>query len=86
MIKWESEPDDRLVCYCIKVNKQTIVNSIKSGCGSMGKIKEDTKACTGGDCKKLNPTGKCCSKDILELIRIFSNSADLSESKCSCCK
>ena len=72
MIEWKNEPDDRLVCYCIKVNKQTIVNAIKLGCDTLTKIKEKTKACTGSDCKKLNPTGKCCSKDILELIRIYS--------------
>jgi len=57
-----------IVCYCIEVDKATIVNAIKNGADSLTKIKELTKACTGSECATKNPSGKCCSKDIKILI------------------
>jgi len=57
-----------MVCYCIKVDEAIIVKAIKDGADSLAKIKEVTKACTGNECAALNPSGKCCSKDIKILI------------------
>jgi NAD(P)H-nitrite reductase large subunit len=79
------EKNDELVCYCIKVTKQTIINSIQKGNTSLLMIKKDTKACTGDRCKELNPTGKCCSGDIKELIQKYSiNISDDNPSSCCC--
>jgi NAD(P)H-nitrite reductase large subunit len=64
--------ESEIICYCLQVNKGTIVSSVKSGNNTLSKIKESTKACTGADCKAQNPTGKCCSAEINELIRIYS--------------
>ena len=46
----------------------TIVESIQIGANTLAQVKEATKACTGDQCEKLNPSGVCCAQDILELI------------------
>ncbi len=60
------------VCYCIEVDEVTIVEAIKNGADSLSKVKEMTKACTGNECAEKNPSGKCCSKDIKELIQLHT--------------
>ncbi len=65
-------PEEELVCYCKKIGKKDIVKAIKAGFNTLSAIKKETTACTGGKCKELNPKGRCCSTDILELIRIHS--------------
>jgi NAD(P)H-nitrite reductase large subunit len=46
--KWEKVMNE-LICYCIEVDKNTIINSIKNGNTTLQNIKDDTKACTGND-------------------------------------
>lgn len=75
---------NELICYCIEIDKQTIINSIKKGNTTLQSIKDDTKACTGNECKEKNPNKRCCSKEIKELIKIYSNNED--KISCSCCK
>jgi len=65
MFKFSASP---MVCYCIKVDEESIVKAIKNGADSLLKVKEITKACTGSECKELNPSAKCCSKEIKILI------------------
>ena len=65
-----------LICYCIEIDKKTIVDAIKNGNISLEMIKNTTKACTGNQCKEKNPSGQCCSKDIKELIKIYSSATD----------
>jgi NAD(P)H-nitrite reductase large subunit len=69
------EQDNELVCYCIEVTKQTIIDSIQRGNVTLSMIKQDTKACTGNRCKELNPSGKCCSGDIIELIQQYAQTS-----------
>lgn len=76
--------DSDFICYCIEVNKKTIINSIKRGNITLQNIKNDIKACTGSQCKKKNPSGKCCSKDIKKLIRLVTTKVD--NTTCSCCQ
>jgi NAD(P)H-nitrite reductase large subunit len=83
MINWSEANDSELVCYCIEVNKKTIVDAIKNGNDTLSKIKESTKACTGSSCKELNPSGECCSKDIKNLIKLCSGKEN--NESCSCC-
>jgi len=59
-----------LICYCIEVDKETITNAIKNGAIMLKTIKEQTKACTGSDCKNVNPNRRCCSKEIKQLIAL----------------
>lgn len=83
MVDWLKVDDSKLICYCIKIDKQTIVSSIQSGNDTLSKIKKATKACTGDSCKELNPSRKCCSKDIKSLITFYSGKKD--QESCSCC-
>ncbi|MCI0500474.1 MAG: (2Fe-2S)-binding protein [Epsilonproteobacteria bacterium] len=75
--------NNELICYCIEVDKQTIINSIKVGNTTLQTIKNDTKACTGNKCKDKNPNKRCCSKEIKELIELYTNQQD--NTNCSCC-
>ena len=62
------EMTDRTICYCIGVTEGRIVQAIKAGANSLKAIQGATHACTGNRCKELNPSGRCCSADILALI------------------
>ncbi len=60
--------DDDLICYCVKIDKKTIVDAIKAGASTLKEIKAETTACTGDECATLNPNKRCCSKEIKQLI------------------
>lgn len=85
MKDWFKANNDEIVCYCLNVDKQTVVNAIKNGSQTLAQLKESTKACTGGNCKTLNPKGMCCSADLLELIRIYGNNQNDDPCCNSCC-
>ena len=71
--KWDDVTtldDTDLICYCIGIDKKTIINGIKNGATTLKAIKEQTKACTGSDCKNVNPNKRCCSKEIKQLIAL----------------
>ncbi len=70
----------KTICYCKNVSETEILNAISNGASNLSDIKEKTGACTGDKCKKLNPSGKCCSGDIEKLL----NTSDTSNN-CSCC-
>lgn len=75
--------NDKIICYCMNVSENTIVNAIKAGAKTLSDIQQATKACTGNRCKELNPKGICCSGDILEIIK--RETGDESQSSCCCC-
>jgi len=74
---------EKIVCYCKRVPEATIVEAIRGGAHSLGAIKKATGACTGNRCKELNPKGRCCSSDILSLLR-RTTGIKLQESSCCC--
>lgn len=82
--KEQNHHENEMICYCIGVNKKSIIDSIKKGNITLQSIKDDTKACTGNECKEKNPNKRCCSKEIKELIKIYAKEDD--NSTCSCCK
>ena len=84
-MNWKEAPENEIVCYCQRVNKGTIIDAIKSGKTTLVQIKEATTACTGGNCKEKNPSGKCCSDDILQLISLYSSDSKDKGSCCCCC-
>jgi bacterioferritin-associated ferredoxin len=55
---------DEIICYCKQVTKREIEKAISEGAKTLKDIQEITGACTGNQCKELNPSGKCCSSDI----------------------
>jgi NAD(P)H-nitrite reductase large subunit len=86
MENWKRAADSQMVCYCRQVRKGTIIEAIKKGCSTLAHIQDETQACTGSECVQLNPSGNCCSDDILELLKIYcEETADPEESGCCCC-
>ncbi|WP_201354213.1 (2Fe-2S)-binding protein [Hydrogenimonas urashimensis] len=63
--------DDDLICYCIEVDKKSIVEAIRNGATDLKAIKEKTGACSGHECAEKNPNGRCCSKEIRQLIDLY---------------
>ena len=86
MKDWENINNEEVVCYCKGINKGVIVSAIKDGKNTLIEIQLSTNACTGSECKTKNPSGKCCSKDIIELIIIYGNGSE-GRSNCTgnCC-
>ena len=64
--------DDDLICYCLEVDKKTIVKAIEDGADTLKAIKVQTTACTGSECATLNPNKRCCSKEIKQLMALHS--------------
>jgi NAD(P)H-nitrite reductase large subunit len=58
----------KTICYCKDVCEREIVEAIHNGATTLEKIQETTGACTGNQCKKLNPSGHCCAIVILDII------------------
>jgi NAD(P)H-nitrite reductase large subunit len=62
---------DEIICYCKQVSKSEIEKAIADGAKTLKDIQEMTGACTGNQCKELNPSGKCCFIEINELLPKF---------------
>jgi len=60
---------DTIICYCKQVTQIEIERAIKRGAKTLIDIRQSTGACTGNQCKELNPSGKCCSEDIQKLLK-----------------
>lgn len=75
--------NDKIICYCMNVNESTIIKAIKDGAATLNDIQRATTACTGNRCKELNPTGKCCSEDILAIIK-QETGVDTKSDYCCC--
>jgi len=66
-----------LICYCKGVSKQEVETAIREGAKTLKDVQKATTACTGNQCKVLNPKGICCSGDIKKLLP--------EPPKCTCC-
>ncbi len=71
IVDWANADSDEIVCWCIQVDKETIVNAIRAGATTVDQIREMTDARTGNQCKIANPSEKSCASDIMELMRIY---------------
>ena len=60
--------ENEIICYCSQVTKQEIFQSINDGSKTLEDIRKKTKACTVGNCIKLNPKKMCCSGDIIDIL------------------
>lgn len=72
-INWAEEPDDCVVCFCSRVDKGAVVAAIRSGATDIKSVEDATRAGLGGQCKQLNPRGRCCHPDITALLEIYGN-------------
>ncbi len=64
-------PESQLVCYCSQVTKGAVIEAIRNGASSVQVLQEATGAGVGGNCKKLNPSGKCCHTDLRVLLQEY---------------
>lgn len=62
---------DEIICYCSNVSKQQIIDAIHNGAKSLDDIRKMTSACTVGKCKELSPRKRCCSPDILDILKEY---------------
>lgn len=63
------EQANPMICYCKGVRKDAIVAALKAGAKTFREVKSATGASTGDECDAKNPTGKCCSPFVMEIIR-----------------
>jgi len=59
---------EKIICYCKHISQSEIEASIKLGAKTLSDIQRSTGACTGNQCEELNPSGKCCSGVINQLL------------------
>lgn len=71
---------EKIICYCKNISEETIIGAIKNGADSLDTIMAMTGACTGNACKTKNPSGKCCSSEIIKLLKSNDNKTEF-----SCC-
>jgi bacterioferritin-associated ferredoxin len=71
---------NKTICYCKDIPEDMILNAISNGAKTLTDIQQMTGACTGNQCKELNPSGKCCSGDINKLLTNTDTTIG-----CSCC-
>ncbi|OQX99339.1 MAG: hypothetical protein B6I20_10075 [Bacteroidetes bacterium 4572_117] len=70
----------KIICYCKNISENEISEAINRGAKTLKDIQDMTGACTGNDCEKLNPSGKCCAGDISMILNTGKGSTG-----CSCC-
>jgi len=58
-----------MICNCEQESRKEIEKAIKLGAKLLSDIRKSTGACTGNQCKELNPSGKCYSGDIIRLLK-----------------
>ncbi|MBR9675438.1 NAD(P)H-nitrite reductase [Candidatus Woesearchaeota archaeon] len=76
--------NDEIICYCKNIGKLKIVNAIDNGAKTLRDIQDMTLACTGNNCKETHPKKRCCSVEIMELLKEKGN--DSANVNCSCCQ
>ena len=59
---------NHLICYCKQISYHLVIKAIQDGAKTLKEVQQATTACTGNECKNLNPKGVCCSVDILPLL------------------
>ncbi len=59
---------DETICYCMGVTRKTLVQAIRAGARTLKDLQTATEACTGHQCRTLNPKGTCCSADIRRIL------------------
>ncbi len=83
---------NRPICYCKNVLEQQILDEllVKKCCDSIIDIQKFTEANTGKDCVITNPTGRCCGKQVKQVLewameQRLEIEAPLLEVAMSCC-
>jgi len=76
---------EKIICYCKNVSENSILNAMKQGANSLKDIQNMTSACTGDQCKELNPKKRCCSLEIMKLLNKENDEVKNNSCSCNCC-
>jgi bacterioferritin-associated ferredoxin len=60
---------DKIIYHCKQITKSEIERAMQDGAKTFEDIQKMTGACTGNQCKELNPMGVCCSFEIFKIIK-----------------
>jgi bacterioferritin-associated ferredoxin len=60
---------DEIICNSKQVSKSKIEKAVAEGAKTFEDIQKITGACTGHQCKEMNPSGICCSYEIFVLLK-----------------
>lgn len=63
--------NDEIICYCSNVTKAQIIDAIRNGAKTLQDIQEMTSACTVGKCKEMSPKKRCCSPEIIAILKEY---------------
>jgi bacterioferritin-associated ferredoxin len=66
------DSQDVTVCYCSGIGRRQIIAAIKDGAKTLQQIRDATGACTVGNCIRMNPQKRCCSRDIIKMIEEYA--------------
>jgi len=72
---------EEIICFCRNISKTEIETAILKGAQTLKDVQDATGACTGNQCKELNPNGKCCSVEITMML----NDGKSGQKQCCCC-
>jgi hypothetical protein len=72
---------EEIICFCKNISKAEIETAFLKGAKTLKHIQDATGACTGNQCKELNPKGHCCSAEIATML----NNKDYEQQKQCCC-
>lgn len=69
-IWFKNGADPKYICYCSKVTEEEIVDAIvNKNCKTVKDVVKNTNAMKTSNCVVNSPTGKCCSRQINDLIQ-----------------
>ncbi|MGX7949525.1 (2Fe-2S)-binding protein [Oleidesulfovibrio alaskensis] len=78
--------DDALVCYCGNVTKGMILAAVANGYSTFQQLREATGVCPDtNDCANNNPSGKCCSPEVMTLLKSRAGAVMGESCGCGCC-
>jgi len=57
------------ICYCSDLTRGEISAAVKNGCKTINDVQKYTKKNATGNCRTMNPLGKCCRDVFLKTIK-----------------
>lgn len=85
-IWFKSDKKNVPICYCSNLTKEEIEFAVQNGKNSIDEVQEYTNKKITGNCKKMNPTGRCCRNAFIYTIKNKSEIKENSIKECCCCK
>ena len=68
----KTSPETRIVCYCSGTSEVEVRNAIETlKLKSLKEVVNNTTAMDNSDCEHNSPTGKCCSRQIRDILNEY---------------